>query len=200
MKKILIMALAAIMIVFAFTGCMPSNADESGDTVAQVDATDVTIHENEEKPLDEQSTDFGAKGALGGADYTIEEMLRYAIEDEYLARQEYELIIGEYGDIRPFTNIIRAEENHIAWLKDIYDKYDLDIPEDTAIEYAVIPESLDLTYEVGVQAEIDNIAMYDMFLQEDLPDDVRTLFTELRDASKNHLAAFEKGPRGQGNN
>ena len=132
---------------------------------AQDDTSVTTIQENDNTAFGEDSTNFGAKGALDVTGYTLEDMLKYAIEDEYLARQEYEVIIDEFGEIRPFTNIIRAEENHIAWLKDIYEKYDLDIPEDTAIEYTLIPDSLDETYEVGVQAEIDNIAMYDMFLQ-----------------------------------
>ena len=34
--------------------------------------------------------------------------------------------------------------------------------------------------------------MYDAFLKKDLPKDVRAVFTRLRDASKNHLAAFNR--------
>jgi hypothetical protein len=46
--------------------------------------------------------------------------------------------------------------------------------------------------KAGVQAEIDNIAMYDSFLQQTLPEDVKLVFVELRDASKNHLASFQR--------
>jgi len=59
------------------------------------------------------SGDYGAKGALeqaGQLDLTLEEMLRYALQDEYLARAEYELIMKEYGTMRPFSNIMSAEE------------------------------------------------------------------------------------------
>jgi hypothetical protein len=33
--------------------------------------------------------------------------------------------------------------------------------------------------------------MYESFLKEKLPEDIKSVFVELRDASKNHLSAFE---------
>ncbi|MCK5129725.1 MAG: DUF2202 domain-containing protein, partial [Clostridiales bacterium] len=143
--------------------------------------------------------DFGAKSALEKENFSIEEMLRYAIEDEYFARQEYESILEKFGEQKPFSNIIKAEERHIELLKDIYTKYEYTIPEDTAIDHVVLPEDIKEALEIGVQAEIDNIAMYEKFLEQVLPDDIRDVFIELRDGSKKHLNAFKKGPRGNGN-
>ena len=139
------------------------------------------------------NADFGAAGAKVNTAYTLEGMLKYAIEDEYLAKAEYELIISKYGNIRPFTNIIRSEEQHIAWLKDIYKVYSLPVPPDNAKDHVVMPENLKAAYETGVTAEIENIAMYERFLEEELPADVRSLFERLMNASKNHLGAFERG-------
>jgi hypothetical protein len=136
------------------------------------------------------AVDFGAKGAEGKSGLSIEQMLTYAIQDEYLARAEYELIIGEYGSIRPFTNIAAAEERHIEWVTELLDRYGYDVPKDTARMYVVLPEDLESSFETGVQAEIDNIAMYESFLRSDLPDDVRDLFERLKRASENHLRAF----------
>lgn len=59
------------------------------------------------------SESYGALGAGSKADLNLEQMLTYAIQDESLARSEYEMIIERYGTIRPFSNIIRAEERHI---------------------------------------------------------------------------------------
>ena len=59
---------------------------------------------------------FGAKSAEQSSNLTIQNMLTYAIQDEYLAHAEYKSIIGKYGSIRPFSNIIRAEETHINML------------------------------------------------------------------------------------
>ena len=136
------------------------------------------------------SADFGARGADGKSGLTVEQMLTYAIQDEYLARAEYELIIEEYGSIRPFTNIMAAEVRHIEWVAELFDEYGYSLPEDTAHKYVRLPEDLKSSFETGVQAEIDNIAMYESFLQEDLPADVRDLFERLQSASENHLRAF----------
>jgi hypothetical protein len=136
------------------------------------------------------SADFGAKGAEGRSGLTIEQMLTYAVQDEYLARAEYELIIEEYGSIRPFTNIMAAEERHIEWVTELLNEYGYSVPEDTSRMYVVLPDDLSSSFETGVQAEIDNIDMYASFLQSDLPVDVRDLFERLMRASENHLRAF----------
>jgi hypothetical protein len=137
-----------------------------------------------------ESADFGARGAEGKSGLTVEQMLTYSIQDEYLARAEYELIIGEYGGIRPFTNIMAAEERHIEWVTELFDEYGYALPADTAGRHVVLPEDLKSSFETGVQAEIDNIAMYESFLKQDLPADVRDLFERLQGASENHLRAF----------
>lgn len=136
------------------------------------------------------TADFGAKGAEGKTALSVEQMLTYAIQDEYLARAEYELIIEEYGSIRPFTNIMAAEQRHIEWVTELFDDYGYRLPKDTAHMYVMLPKDLKSSFETGVQAEIDNIGMYESFLQEDLPEDVRDLFERLQQASENHLRAF----------
>jgi len=137
--------------------------------------------------------DYGAAGASSDDSYTLEEMLTYAIEDEYLAKAEYEKIMEEYGQQRPFTNIMEAEETHIELLLPLFEAYGIDVASDDSTDYLVIPESVEEALKVGVQAEIDNIAMYEKFLAGDLPEDVREVFEELMNASKNHLSAFERG-------
>ena len=201
MKKYLAIIIVLTAAVFAFASCKAETvpAEEQTSEPQAETAVDETLKDAQDAEDDTVTeSDFGARGALAAQEYTLEEMLEYAIQDEYLARQEYESIMEEYGEQNPFANIITAEEYHIELLTGLYDDYGLELPEDTAIDYVVVPESLDLTYDIGVQAEIDNIAMYEKFLEQELPDDVRAVFIELRDASENHLAAFEKGPRGGG--
>ena len=139
-------------------------------------------------------SNFGAQGAEGKKGLSLEQMLVYAIQDEYLARAEYEAIMARHGNLRPFSNIIRAEEQHIAWLKEVFAKYGLPVPADTAKGRVTVPAALKEALETGVQAEIDNIAMYDSFLGQapaaPLPADVRQLFERLKSASENHLRAF----------
>ena len=136
------------------------------------------------------ASDFGASAAVRDDNPTLEAMLRYAIQDEYLARAEYEQIMETHGDIRPFSNIIQAEESHVGYLVPLFENLGLTVPADTAADHVVVPESLKQAIEIGVQAEIDNIAMYDRFLDQDLPADVRDVFERLKNASENHLRAF----------
>ncbi|MDZ7671597.1 MAG: DUF2202 domain-containing protein [Halanaerobiales bacterium] len=134
---------------------------------------------------------YGAMGAKHAEDYTLEEMLIYAIQDEYLARTEYDLIMNQYGVQRPFSNIIKAEEHHIELLKPLFEKYNISIPEDNSSEYVVLPEDIREALQIGVNAEIDNIEMYESFLTKDIPADVAFVFEELKRGSENHLRAFK---------
>ncbi len=153
--------------------------------------------ESEEQPVIAESDTaaaalYGASAAFEDQEMTVEEMLIYAIQDEYLAHGEYAYILDTFGDQNPFTNIIQAEEQHIASLKIAFDANGYVAPEDISGDYLVLPSSVEDALETGVEAEILNIQMYDLFLSKDLPDDVKLVFTSLRDASENHLAAFQK--------
>lgn len=144
-------------------------------------------------------TPFGAAALSEGKTYTVEEMLTYAIQDEYLARAEYKVIMDAYGEQRPFINIMKAEGVHVQRLLPLFTAHGVTVPEDTALEHTVKPDSLAAAYEAGVTAEVNNIAMYEAFLkQSDLPDDVRAVFEALTRASGNHLRAFEQNANKQG--
>ncbi len=141
---------------------------------------------------------WGARAAQADTDRSVEEMLKYAIQDEYLARAEYLAIMRKHGEIRPFSNIVKSEESHIAWLKDAYASKGLRVPADDAATFVIVPASLEDAFRAGVAAEIDNIAMYDTFISSKLMQAsenaaLKALFERLRDASKNHLAAFQNG-------
>lgn len=137
--------------------------------------------------------DFGAGAAKTNSDPTLQEMLTYALQDEYLAYTEYLRIIGKHGSIRPFSNIVQAEESHIGLLLPLFENYGYAVPADNSSEYIVVPQDIKTALETGVQAEIDNIAMYESFLEKDIPLDVREVFQRLKSASENHLRAFQNG-------
>ena len=125
--------------------------------------------------------------------FTLEEMLTYAIQDEYLAQAEYIAIIETYGEIRPFTNIVLAEQTHIDLLLPLFAAYGIEVPANTAADSVIIPDSITSALATGVEAETANIAMYEAFLaQADLPEDVAAVFTSLLNGSYHHLAAFSK--------
>ncbi len=133
----------------------------------------------------------GAAAAELDTSYTLDEMLTYAIQDEYNARAEYTAIQTTFGVQRIYTNILKAEEQHVAELLPLFTAYNVAVPADLSAESVVLPATLAETYAIGVTAEINNIAMYEQFFAQELPDDVRAVFTELKTASESHLKAFE---------
>lgn len=139
------------------------------------------------------ASDIGSGLVEDGGTYTLEEMLQYAYEDEIMAKYEYEQLIEAFGVDNPFVNIVKAETRHIESVLRLYETYDLEVPTFDPSAYVVIPETEEEVYEIGVEAEIKNIAMYEVFLAEDLADDVRTVFESLQKGSESHLQAFEKG-------
>ena len=122
---------------------------------------------------------------------TLADMLSYAIQDEYLARAEYDWITTTFGSARPFSNIMRAEETHIEALQPLFTAYGIAAPADEGASRAVAVGSLTEAYQAGVNAEVNNIAMYETFLAQELPDNVRAVFESLMRASENHLRAFQ---------
>lgn len=134
--------------------------------------------------------EYGATAAQNDNSLQLAEMLNYAIQDEYLARAEYNLIMDAFDVSRPFSNIERAENKHIDWLTGLFDDYGYVLPKDEAV--VTPPASLAEAFQAGVMAEKLNIAMYEKFLSQELPQDVRVVFTALKNASEKHLKAFER--------
>lgn len=167
------------------SGSLPQPSQEPTETNEATEQ--ITV-----ETISEETVGFGSAGAFEDEDAEISQMLVYAIQDEYVARAEYEYLIDELNAGAPFTNIIKAEETHIEMLLPLFEAYGLDVPEDTSADHLLPATSITEALETGVLAEINNIAMYDQFLEKDLPDDIREAFTALRDASKNHLDAFQR--------
>ncbi|WP_373898744.1 hypothetical protein ACER0A_005265 [Haloimpatiens sp. FM7315] len=66
------------------------------------------------------------------------------------------------------------------------------LPADNSKDYVKVPTSIKESLETGVQGEIENIVMYERFLNQNIPSDVKTVFTSLKSASQNHLQAFKR--------
>jgi len=135
--------------------------------------------------------DFGHEG-VDVENLSIEEMLTFALEDEVLAYSTYNEIVEVFDVSKPFTNIMKAELRHQEAIIALMNDYGMDVPEVDASDYITLPISLEESYEAGVQAEIDNIALYNTFLKEDIPEDVKDVFEYLIKGSEKHLSAFEK--------
>ena len=141
--------------------------------------------------------EIGSAAVEDGSTYTLEEMLLYAYQDESNALKEYEELMAVFGEVAPFVNIAKAEESHLEAVIHLYDYYNLEVPDYEAENY-VVPETIDEAYAIGIQAEIDNIAMYEAFLSTDLDYVTERVFTSLMEGSESHLAAFQNALDGTG--
>lgn len=56
-----------------------------------------------------------------------------ALADEGHAHAEYVSVIERHGAVRPFVNIVHAEERHISHLLGLFDRYGLEPPEDAIV-------------------------------------------------------------------
>lgn len=187
--KLLFVSAVAVIGLFLLSGCSPVEEPAKEATPPVQEASQAPLNDMDQSLSLEG---YGAKGALADQNLTIFDMLTYAAQDEYLAHGEYQAIIDNFGSQKPYTNIIRAEETHLAYLKEVYVSYELDFPADGSADHIVVPTDLLEAAETGVQAEIDNIAMYELFLTYDLPDNVLEVFTALKGGSDSHLLAFQK--------
>lgn len=125
----------------------------------------------------------------------VKAALDMAINDEYKALATYEAVIAKWGAVRPFSMIKGAEEQHIASLKAIYDKYGLEVPVNTWPQKVSLPATLSEACQVGVEAEIANAALYrDQLLPQVTGyEDITLVFETLMNASQQkHLPAFQR--------
>ena len=171
MKKSYVLGFMSILVLgFLFVGI---GVSASSDEVETVDDTLLEVDETT-------------------GEYTLESMLNYAIMDEYLAKATYLKIIEVYGNIRPFSKIVLAEQTHIDLLIPLFETYGFEVPLEEVGEI-IVPDSISSALATGVEAEKLNIELYESFLsQSNLPDDVREVFELLKSASEKHLIAFSK--------
>ena len=193
MKKVIILGMS-LLLVLTLSGC-----DDFGSYVEEIDLESLeqvveteTLEQVIVTDLYEYAVNWGSVSALSSESLTLEAMLVYAIEDEYSAYAEYEYILANFDVTKPFSNIINAEASHIEMLLPHFETYELLVPYNDAQNHLLHVIDIEDTFRTGVLAEILNIDMYNLFLEQELPDDVRDTFIALRDASIKHLAAFEK--------
>ena len=121
------------------------------------------------------------------------------IADEYRAEAFYAAVIDKFGAVRPFANVIRAEQIHAAMLTGVMKTYGVTPAPNpwlgSAEIAALVPATIGEACALGVKAEIDNKALYDGKLIPAAAGhaDVVAVFQQLRDASQNnHLPAFQR--------
>ncbi len=129
-------------------------------------------------------------GIIAYRDYRA---LHDALGDEYKAYSTYENVLADFGSVRPFSNIILAEQKHINSLKELFNTYRYSIPENLWSRKVPKFESIVDACLAGIDAEINNAALYDDLLLMTQKKDILQVFKNLQAASQDkHLPAFQR--------
>jgi hypothetical protein len=125
------------------------------------------------------------------------------LDDEYKARATYAQVLADFGDVRPFSNIVEAEQRHIDALVPAFARYGIEVPRDPWPGQVTRYGSIADACAAGVEAEIDNAALYDRLLAGTTRTDLLDTYRNLQRASQeHHLPAFrrcaERGGPGPG--
>lgn len=117
-----------------------------------------------------------------------------ALEDERKAEATYAAVIAKFGPVRPFINIIEAERRHAEAIERQLLRLGYAIPENHWEKRRVeAPASLASACELAIEAEVENIALYDRLIPGISDPAVREVLHNLQAASReNHLPAFRR--------
>jgi hypothetical protein len=126
--------------------------------------------------------------------------LHEALDDEYRAWATYDQVVRDFGHERPFINIVEAEARHIAALRSLFERYGLEVPENPWLGRVPRFASTREACAAGIEAEVDNSALYERLLRSTQRNDILAVFRNLQRASQErHLPAFRRCmSRGEG--
>lgn len=122
------------------------------------------------------------------------EALALALDDEYRAEAMYESVMAAHGEIRPFSNIIQAERRHSQRVRDEMTRLGIEYSDTNPfLGNITAPATTFKACQQGVDAEIENIALYDEILPTISDGQVKATLTDLQWASRErHLPAFQR--------
>lgn len=125
-------------------------------------------------------------------DYSVEQMLVLAIEDEYLAKATYTKLLELFPEEEKLTRLINAEQNHIEALLPLFETYNIAVPTDNHGSLVLSFETFQQAAVAIADAELTNISMYQHFLkQSNTPEDIKVVFGYLLAGSMRHLQAAQ---------
>jgi hypothetical protein len=119
--------------------------------------------------------------------------LNDTLDDEYKARETYTQVIRDFGEVRPFINIVEAEARHASALLNLFEKYGISPPPNRWAGKAPRFSSVHEACVASVHGEIENVALYDRALKSTRRPDILAVYQALRSASQDrHLPAFQR--------
>lgn len=119
--------------------------------------------------------------------------LEATLDDEYKSYETYAQVIDDFGAIRPFINIVDAEQRHYTALLRLFDRYGVAPPANRWHGHAPRYASVHEACVAAVTGEIENGALYDRALASTAREDILSVYRALQSASmERHLPVFQR--------
>lgn len=127
------------------------------------------------------------------ASIELAKILLDALDDERKAEASYAAVIDKFGPVRPFSNIIEAEQRHASALERQLRRLGLTVPPNPWAGNVTAPATLEEACKSAVEGEIENIALYDRLIPTIDDPATRQVMENLQAASRErHLPAFRR--------
>jgi hypothetical protein len=134
----------------------------------------------------------GAGTALSPLSASEKDALNQAILEEYGALNLYNSVIAQLGNVYPFSQIVRAEQQHVNALTRQATKYGVTVPANPGLTDAPTFATLSEACQAGAAAEIADAALYDQLKSVVTHTDILQVFNNLQSASlTSHLPSFQ---------
>jgi hypothetical protein len=119
--------------------------------------------------------------------------LSETLDDEYKSFETYSQVILDFGEVRPFINIVDAEARHASSLLRLFEKYGVSPPANRWKGNTPRFSDIHTACTASVEGEIENVALYDKALKSTRRPDILAVYNALRSASQDrHLPAFQR--------
>lgn len=141
----------------------PGEAPQVVVTPAPEGAIDTVTYTKENCVGDECLAVAGLVYPVEGLTQEEEGILLRSLDDAYKGIALNSAALLEFGDVMPFINIVRIEQHYLAAQKALFDKYGIEIPENSRFDDAIIPEGLTKEEACAALAEFErqSIELYD---------------------------------------
>ncbi|HSG09243.1 MAG TPA: hypothetical protein VLA36_12860 [Longimicrobiales bacterium] len=137
------------------------------------------------EPEEPEEPDVAGGDVLGQA-------LATALQAELLMQAVYGQALVDLGDMTPFSNIADAEGRHVGSIEALFTTHDIPLPTLSGGDLTTFDTRV-AACVAAVDMESAAVAMYDVLLSGQWPNDVLTVFANLRLATlEQHLPAFQK--------
>jgi len=105
-----------------------------------------------------------------------------------LTQANVDSYIEAFGGIRPLIQVKIAERRRINTLLPLFEKYNIEIPENIATNYISKPSTLSESIQQCIIQKDKTIKMYKKFTSiREFPDDILRIFEDLASSSKIQL-------------